>query len=287
MIIIRDGGRLGNQLFQYAAVKTLAQTGQNLLLLGFEELEATFDHLDVKIINTRSPTRDRLQYYGLVKVARSLAQMRILATITDSQASAKVDHHRGLLPQIRYIDGSFFQGESFFDPQVLRALSLKEPLRNHAQRLLQELTQGSKTPVFVHVRRGDYIHWPDRQNPAVLSANYYHKCLEIVYAKIDQPLFIFTSDDYPYVQDIFGKLDHVYISQGSSLEDFALMANCPHGILSASSFSWWAAYFAHFNHPESIYMAPKFWIGHRLKSWYPPLIKSSFLTYIDAGIDLG
>jgi hypothetical protein len=281
MIIIRDGGRLGNQLFQYAAVKTLAQTGQNLLLLGFEELESTFDHLDVKIINTRSPTRDRLQYYGLKKVARSLAQTKILTTMNDSSESATVDHHWGLLPHIHYIDGSFFQGESFFDPQVLRALSLKEPLQSYAQRLLQEITQGRKTAVFVHVRRGDYIHWPDRQHPAVLSATYYHKCLEMIYAKIDQPLFIFTSDDYPYVQDIFGKLDHVYVSKGSSLEDFALMANCPHGILSASSFSWWAAYFARCNHPESTFLAPEFWIGHRLRSWYPPFIESSFLTYVD------
>jgi hypothetical protein len=281
MIIIRHGGRLGNQLFQYAAVKTLAQKGQDLLLLGFEELQATFDHLNVKIINSRSPTLDRLQYYGLIKVARPLAQTRVLATITDAQVSAKVEHHWGLVPQIHYIDGSFFQGESCFDPQVLRALTLKEPLRSHAQRLLQEITQGRRTPVFVHVRRGDYIHWPDPQHPAVLSAHYYQTCIEMIFAKIDQPLFIFTSDDYPYVQDIFGKLDHVYLSKGSSLEDFAVMVSCSHGILSASSFSWWAAYFARCNHPESMFLAPEFWIGHRLKSWYPPFIESSLLTYVD------
>ena len=66
----------------------------------------------------------------------------------------------------------------------------------------------------------------------------------VINSKINDPFFIFLSDDYWYIKDIFSHLTNSYISQGTALEDFALMSLCQAGILSASTFSWWGSYFA-------------------------------------------
>jgi hypothetical protein len=135
--------------------------------------------------------------------------------------------------------------------------------------------------IFIHIRRGDYLFWPDKDHPAVLPASYYKKCIDIIYSKVLNPFFIFTSDDPFYVADVFGGFENSYISRQSNIEDFILMSHCDGGILSASSFSWWAAYFARLRHPNGIFLAPKYWGGHSISSWYPPSIESTFLNFVN------
>ena len=53
------------------------------------------------------------------------------------------------------------------------------------------------------------------------------------------------------------------------------MKNCDGGILSPSTFSWWAAYLS----SKKKFWAPKYWHGHRRKEFYPIKFKSTFLKY--------
>ena len=49
MIISKGSGRLGNQLFQYAALRTLCEQNEKLvLLLGFDDLQKAFDGINAK-----------------------------------------------------------------------------------------------------------------------------------------------------------------------------------------------------------------------------------------------
>jgi hypothetical protein len=57
------------------------------------------------------------------------------------------------------------------------------------------------------------------------------------------------------------------------------MCECDGGILSPSSFAWWASYFIKNKNKNSFFLAPKYWIGHRKKNWHPEFIQSSFLEY--------
>ena len=60
------------------------------------------------------------------------------------------------------------------------------------------------------------------------------------------------------------------------------MGLCSHGILSASSFSWWGAlYSKNFNKNKNYYIAPKFWVGHRLKKWIPNNFFTNWITYVE------
>lgn len=279
MLIFKESGRLGNQLFQYAALKTLRPEENELILLGFEALQSVFDGIDAKVVNSDSSRLERSLYYRLYHYSASLARKGIVSEIRESRDSPKLIESRGLLKNVHFVEESYFQGEAFFDSSSITSLSLKPELLDSAKRII-ELTAQGKTPIFIHIRRGDYLIWPSKTSPAILPASYYQKCIDIVCARISNPFFIFASDDYYYVKDVFGGLDSSYISSKSALEDFALMTQCDGGILSASSFSWWAAYFAKTQSSSKLFIAPKYWAGHAEQVWYPAFIESKFLTYI-------
>jgi hypothetical protein len=280
MIIFKEYGRLGNQLFQYLAFRSISQDRETIILLGFESLQAVFDGIEAEIINKYSPKPKRYFFYRFHEIAEKLASARVFSKIEESDKYEKATVNPGLLRNIRFADNLYCQGESFFDLEIVQSLKIKSSLLTCSKKMIQEVA-GEKTPVFVHIRRGDYVRWPSREHPAILSARYYIECMDIIRSKIPNPFFIFTSDDPFYVQDCFCDVQDSYISTHSDIEDFALMSLCEGGILSASSFSWWASYFAQAHSQSKLFLAPKFWAGHRLGQWYPQFIQANFLSYVN------
>jgi len=79
---------------------------------------------------------------------------------------------------------------------------------------------------------------------------------------------------------VFSKYPNVVISENCQYVDLALMKQCSMGILSASSFAWWGAWFSIQNEKNySIYIAPKYWGGHRTRHWYPEGFIFDWITY--------
>lgn len=282
MLIFRQSGRLGNQIFQYSALRALCQDNEELILLGFEDLQSVFNNINAKIINSKSSKLEQSLYYRIYNCMDSLSQKNIITRIHESRASSKepeLIYNSALFEGVKFIAESFFQYQSSFDKEVILNLSINEKLLVIAKEFLN--ISHSNTPIFVHIRRGDYLKWPNCHEPAVLSATYYRICIDIIQSKISNPFFVFTSDDPFYVKDTFGDLKNSFVSSFSSFEDFVIMTQCQGGILSASSFSWWAAYFSQLQHTDSTFLAPKYWAGHRSESWYPPFIESGFLKYVN------
>ena len=279
MFIFRESGRLGNQIFQYAALKTLSDSTEPIVLLGFEELQEAFEGISAKIINKHSPKVERFLYHRFFDF---LSNNDWFTRIQEEQDSKhlKIICHSGIIRRFKVVRESYFQSELLFSPDSISSLSIHPKKIKRAKDILKGVVKG-KIPVFIHVRRGDYAFWPSKTAPAILPAAYYRRCVDIIRSRLHNVFFIFTSDDFFYVKDVFGDLTDSYISQGDSSEDFALMTQCHSGILSASSFSWWAAYLSSTKDRTSIFLAPKYWAGHRQKSWYPNSIQSSFLEYVD------
>ena len=225
---------------------------------------------------------ERTLYYRGYSRLDWLSHKGLITRISEQYKLDKYEliQKKGIFNSIRFVEKAYFQKESLFSREIVKNLVFKDGILGDSKYLLDTISP-SNIKIFVHIRRGDYLFWPSKNNPALLPASYYKKCIDIICSKISDPFFIFTSDDPFYVEDIFSDLKNSYISRKSSIEDFALMSYCHGGILSASSFSWWAAYFAYLNYPNGIFLAPKYWGGHPVKSWYPPNIESNFLSYID------
>lgn len=109
--------------------------------------------------------------------------------------------------------------------------------------------------VSVHVRRGDYLTYPEYN---ICSLDYYYRALEIIDEKMGDIPIIYFSDDPQFVKDNF-KLKDVdrIIANGSSRGgcDMFLMSNCAAHIVANSSFSFWGAYLD--SNQDSIVIAPK------------------------------
>ena len=90
-------------------------------------------------------------------------------------------------------------------------------------------------------------------------------------------------DDSYYLHDVFKESKNLVISKNSFELDLIIMSYCLHGILSASSFAWWGAFFIkskNINKTPSYFIAPKFWAGHRLKKFYPLGFFTNWITYL-------
>jgi hypothetical protein len=137
-----------------------------------------------------------------------------------------------------------------------------------------------KEIAFVHIRRGDYLFWPSRDFPAAIEVGWYLVQMEYFRYKYPQIQFIVFTDDKEYSFKLFADAKDVIISFEDEIVDFVIMAKCNHGILSASTFSWWTAYMAKISNPTGEFIAPKYWIGYNKREWSPPWIESNWLRYV-------
>jgi hypothetical protein len=281
MIVFFECGRLGNQLFQYAALKELYPT-QRILFIGCGELRQALASVDAIIIEKEK--LPRLLLAGLKRLFPALAKIHIIGTIQESRENSRyaVKKARGAL-SIYLLKPSYFQHSTMLE-KIKPSLMLNDVLFRKASDWLNEknIKPNNENLVFVHVRRGDYLTWPSREYPAVLDKHWYIQAMDQMRAKVKNPIFLLLSDDPYYAKDCFGDQPDILISENDMLVDLALMSQCQHGILSASSFAWWGAWFskAH-SDVEGTYIAPKYWGGHRKNEWMPEGFITNWITYIE------
>jgi hypothetical protein len=283
MIIFFEHGQLGNQLFQYAALRAMYPS-ERLLLFGFEDLDAVVEPVDATIIKrTDFP---RWIPFGLARLLLFvLFRFRLITGLSEhkSEIGCKIVSRVGLLFWVQLCHSSFFQHR-----QIIEKLDPAFKVRSeHVEKARTWLSQvwcshDASSLVFVHIRRGDYLRWPSHEKPAVLQLDWFVKAMDRIKANVSQPLFIVVTDDPFYANDVFQQRSDVLISDNSQYIDFALMTLCPNGILSPSSFAWWGAWLSRkVQNGEGIFLAPSYWGGHRCKRWIPEGFTSDWISYIE------
>lgn len=282
-IVIFESGRLGNQFFQYLAARTVAPNAQ-VICIG---LQALLSALHPSTCHSAPSKRARMlkAYFGRLgrEGALNLAKQRrawgLISEVHIEQRSSIV-FTKGVFSKIALLDG-FFQDEVIFKKLSCNDYPLRSELLDKSREWIQaNVKSRGFNPYFVHLRRGDYVHWPSNDYPAVLPFKWYEQQMNEITQADKRAHFIVCSDDHPYVEEHLGSHPLVSIYSGSEADDFFLMTQCSGGgILSASSFSWWAAWYGKYIFDGSLYIAPEFWAGWRQKKWYPPAIKTTWLDY--------
>lgn len=282
MLIYFENGRLGNQFFAYSALRGL-YPNQRLVLFGFGTLKQAIESVDAIIIENRK--LPRLLEFGIKQFLVVLAKLRIIGTIQESRENSTylVKKASGLIFNLHLLKPSYFQHQDVLE-KINPSLRLNEDIFRKASDWLEEkvVKSSDQNLVFVHIRRGDYLTWPSREYPAVLEKQWYIRAMDRMRAKVKNPIFLLLTDDPYYAKDCFGVQSDILISENDQLVDLALMSLCQHGILSASSFAWWGAWFSEKrSSDEGIYMAPKYWGGHRKAEWMPEGFITNWITYIE------
>ena len=183
----------------------------------------------------------------------------------------------GILP-FRFVDTGFFQSENFFDDNVINDIKIKLKHLKKANNLLANIPS-NKHKVFVHVRRGDYINVSCFGIKGVtLPLSYYKNCIRWFEDNIENPFFVFLSDDTEFVEYCFNDIENKIIFSNETGVDFAVMILCKSGIISNSSFSWWGAYLMKERYQV---FAPKYWMGYKSHKEYPKGIYTDKFRFID------
>jgi hypothetical protein len=256
-------GRLGNQLFQYAALKSLG------LKNGY----------DVVIPNPQT-----MNWHGQTCL---LDQFNIEAGYLDDDNISQIQYMYSEpnwnkydptffeIPDGSTIEG-FFQSTFYFEEfeeQIKKELTPKSELVECNKQFIDKIKSENEgyEIVSVHVRRGDNMTNGQTGliqafEPGGIYEQYFNNAKKIFEGK-KVKFLVFTggqrfnednSTDVEWCKNFF-KGDEFLFSEGQpQIDDFCRIMLCDHNILSqASSFGWWAAYVN--PNPNKIVVAPEYY----------------------------
>jgi hypothetical protein len=125
---------------------------------------------------------------------------------------------------------------------------------------------------FLHIRRGDYLKYPDIHY--IQPLNYYRYAVEKLMSSKNPPskIYIF-SDDISWVkqQGYFTSRTELFevVDSQDELETLASMALCCAGAICANStFSWWGAFLGAYSIHSPVYV-PERWISDTIHDLFP------------------
>jgi hypothetical protein len=255
-------GRLGNQLFQYAALKGLA------LKNGYE----------VKIPNPQT-----MSWHGQTSL---LDKFNIECGYLTQEDASKLQYHYEEpnwqkydsnffnLPDGTTIEG-FFQSMFYFEDyteQIKKELTPKNEYLDKAINYIDFIKEQHQCEIVsVHVRRGDNMTNGQTGliqafEPGGVYETYFNNAKKVFEGR-NVKFLVFTGGqrfnednkvDVDWCRNFF-KGDEFLFSEGNQqIDDFSLIMSCDHNILShASSFGWWAAYVN--PNPNKIVVAPEYY----------------------------
>lgn len=289
MIVVRLKGGLGNQMFQYAAGRSLAlRRGVSLRLdtSGFHsDPKRSYQLNHLRIVASpasanevfRSTGRPQTRWHNwIVRFDRLLKRTGRVTALPrlDLQGTLGIrpriyqephfqyDPSFHQLPDEIYLDGYWQSARYFSDisEKIRHELSVKEPKPAPVSEMALRIE--NKLSVSVHVRRGDYVHEHTTATyHGTCSTDYYRAAAARLRTEVHDPHFFVFSDDLSWVQENLGFCTpRTLVDLDDEVGDhheIELMSLCTHHIIANSSFSWWGAWLD--PTPDAIVIAPGTW----------------------------
>ena len=249
-------GRLGNQLFQYAALRSLS------IEKGYE----------AKIPNPKNKSwHGQSCLLNNFNIEASYLSSEDLSLIQNSYSEPnyeRYDYNFFKIPDNTNLSG-FFQSTYYFSKhrkRIIKELTPKKELLEKAQSKIKKIKQENAgyEIVSLHMRRGDNT---DNTDPRQVCLNnsyggakldensVYYKYFKNATSHFKNKkvkFLVFTggkrfsddnSDDILWCKENFSGDEFLFSEGNSTIEDFCLLSACDHHVLShVSSFGWWGAY---------------------------------------------
>jgi len=273
MIIVKLNGGLGNQMFQYAAAKSLALINNDDLKIDTtvynipdnKNTSRTLDITDFMISFVEAKPNEISSIkspYGCFSNLMRYIKQRFLRKYY-------IDWHPEVMKKTGdiYMDG-YFQSENYFSTKkelVLNDFVLKNHLSEQINLNALEILS-REVSVSIHIRRGDYVSDARaRKFHLICNVDYYQRAVNLVKNYYPNAHFFIFSDDPQWVKEnitfsaraSFVSFGRNNIGSLRASQELILMSKCCHHILSNSSFSWWGAYLN--RSPNKLVIAPDRW----------------------------
>ena len=257
---IGSNGRLGNQMFQYAALRGIAAKRGHDWCIPPD----TYDHKD---------NYGLFETFEMINVKESNIGF-VSGDCIQENNHCFIPEFFDECPDNVSIDG-YFQTEKYFthiEKEIREDFTFRKDYLLPCQEYIGSL---SNHPIFLHIRRTDAIG--REQYHPILPIKFFEDALK-QFAE-DTLCFVFTDDmEWCKSQELFkqerflfneknerysyknidgtGKLQNTLLPQ----IDLCLMSLCSGGIIANSSFSWWGAWLQN-NRGKVIAPDPNIWFG--------------------------
>jgi hypothetical protein len=220
-------GRLGNQMFQFAAVKGIAKNRKlQYCIPPTRNQNEWTDHQLFNPFKLSNTSQLNIQFIDPKR-----------PTIVEKHFCFDEELFNGC-PDWISLQG-YFQSEKYFkhiETEIKEDFEFKDEILIPCKEMISDI----ENPISLHIRRTDYLTNP---NHTALSLDYYQKALE-EFDK-DSTVLVFSDDpEWCNQQELFSD-DRFLIAEGNTnYVDLCLMTLCTGHIIANSSFSWWGAWLA-------------------------------------------
>ncbi|MCF8479492.1 MAG: alpha-1,2-fucosyltransferase [Rhodospirillum sp.] len=259
MIIITLQGGLGNQLFQYAAGRALAEARGAELRLDLSLLE--------------SASNDRGRAYMLD--AFPITALPVMPFHRRQPGLSWVRQQGvGYAPEFSKLgDGTvlegYWQSLRYFTEiadivrEELTPLASHPSVQTAATRVVDACGERARL-IGLHVRRGDYRVEDGRGNHTLLPLRYHLRALSLLDPGCEAAVVV-ASDDPVWCRQAFagiaGTRPMDVLEGEDEIRDFEVLRRCDELVIANSTFSWWAAWLGDGVGKPVVAPDPAIWLG--------------------------
>ncbi|KAJ8981550.1 hypothetical protein NQ317_009809 [Molorchus minor] len=234
IITIMQGGRVGNQMWEYASVWAVARrTGLEAYVPRCMrlKLDQIFEQLSV-------PTFEEIGH-----------------------CPVEINHFVKSLEAWNFTNQSIILPRYYIKPElvltwvqdIIQEFRIKKKILEKSQQILRIAAKFSTAKIHtfigVHVRRTDYIGYLMRKhNTKPADVGFYKSSMAYFERKYSNVIFMVVSDDPSWCWKKLGYKNNVYITsrshKNSPALDLAILASCNHSIYDYGTFGEWGAILA-------------------------------------------
>ena len=241
------GGRLGNIMFEWASISSVAHrfnatacytTRVDHMSVFHDAFRIGFPHLCNDLAPMTSiqtlPIREEWGY--------AMYDKKIDSPLNDEEQNKGGAYFIGYFQSYKYFNHTLVRSMFEFRPEIV------EWRKNYFDAHLK--ANGKKRIIVgIHIRRGDKV---GQDRTIMPSPSFYHSAMrkyERLFKEQNDAIiwFLVVSEDPSYwnanIKPNERFLVHVH-QNGSPQRDLALLAGCTHSIISVGTFGWWGAYLA-------------------------------------------
>ena len=270
-VISRLMGGLGNQMFQYAFARNIANKNNANLFFDTTFLDSNIEgivkrNFDLDIFGIQKnkiSTKELSNFfrYGdkFSNKIYNFINKNILNKIVYNESPHDFDEKYLKINKNAYLYGQWGSYKYFESIADIIKEEFTIILKNEIviEHLLDDIKNNNS--VCLNVRRADFVN---NSFHVLLGMEYYIKAIEHIDKEVNNPVYYIFSDDIEWCKNNFSFLKNaVFVSHEYAGEKFSsylyLMIQCKHYIIPNSTFAWWAAWLN--NELNKIVIAPNKW----------------------------
>lgn len=240
-------GRLGNQMFEYAALLGISRRLGYDVAIPAPGRHALTSCFDITARFLRPADQRQLRHVFQEPRLGYSERFWAIEDFTDLRG--------------------FFQSQRYFPPRdvITREFTFQPELTEAAEGMLQPWRDQGRAVVGMTVRRRDYQDYPELF-VQLWDTDFYERALR-EFEDLD-PVVVVSSDDPDWCRERFAGAGFAFADSISDNAQLALLTRCDHLIVANSSFAWWAAWL---NDLPGRRITPSRWYGEALEAQRDPL----------------